>query len=413
MTVLSGEYNTTRSSQRLILPLFWILALLILIVCLGAIYYATTQVKNIQSAAEVLEASKVFYREQLSDIEKDVAQGRISAVDAIAAKSELAREVIKLEKETSDVAREDKSKYLAVFALPFIFVVSLGGYAFLGSPNMNAQPFASRPPVAEQEAALLLRAVEDIKAQLLVTPDDVQAWTALSVYYMRTQQFAEAENAYRNILRLATPTADLYTDLAETLIMQADDAIDAEATQFLREAAQLDPIHVRSRLYLAGELTRTAQFEEAIQVWKQTIAISETKSEPWFALAESGLAAAELGFAQSNPNSDNPKNDEDSKDTVLSTVEETPAQSGAGDAIERPSLQDDDMVRGMVDRLYNRLQESDGTLAEWQRMVRSRLVLDGPERAVEDLELGLSKINPNDREALAEFAKELGLVARE
>jgi cytochrome c-type biogenesis protein CcmH len=110
-----------------------------------------------------------------------------------------------------------------------------------------------------------------------------------------------------------------------------------EPLELFRSAAARDTKHVRSRYYLASEATRAGEYETAVSLWQQLLALS-AGGEPWVAAAQSGLAAAEAG------------------------------QQGATEP-------DAAAIEGMVEGLATRLAADGGTIEEWTRLVRSRLVL--------------------------------------
>lgn len=63
----------------------------------------------------------------------------------------------------------------------------------------------------------------------------------------------------------------------------------------LNSARTSGPLHIRSRFYLAGELTRSGQYVEAVALWEGLLAIA-TGQEAWVVTAQSGLEAAQTGL---------------------------------------------------------------------------------------------------------------------
>ena len=197
----------------------------------------------------------------------------------------------------------------------------------------------------------------------------------LAPIYIEQGRFIDAVAALRRVLALEPPTADRQTDLAEALILANDGAFDEETLRLLDNAIASDPLHVRSRFYLAGELTRMENYEDAAALWEELLAIA-TGEEPWVETARSGLAAA---------------------------------QAGRGGDMQQDD-QINDTVRGMVDGLAARLDSGNGTAAGWIQLVRSRRQLDGPDAARADLERGLNALFGQDRALLEDFGREMGLV---
>jgi cytochrome c-type biogenesis protein CcmH len=246
----------------------------------------------------------------------------------------MARELIRLKGEGKPTRVAGGGQTPALLgAIAATLVVAFGAYWYLGSPDMPAAPIASRP-----EAAMTVEeAVARIEAQLQQTPDDVRGWRTIAPAYMQLRRFADAEAAYRRVLEIEGATADNETNLAEAIMMKQSGAVDGEPLELLASAAARDPAHVRSRFYLAAESTQAGEYETAVKQWNELFALSKG-DEPWLETARQGLAAATAGL-----NGDN----------------------APGEA----------EILAMVEGLAARLASDGGTVDEWTRLVRSRLVL--------------------------------------
>lgn len=355
--------------------MLWIFAILLTLAALGTLWLGLR--KPVASAGDDV-ATRAFFRSQLEGIEEDVKVGRISHAEADAARAELAREVLRFEKQAKSGGATAAGKAPVLLALPLVAVVSLGTYLAVGRADLPAQPFANRTVVADADGLSLEDAIAQIEARLVETPNDTRGWQALGPVYMQMGRFTEAANAFRRILELEPPQADTETDLAEALIMVNDGNATDEVLDLLRSAADRDPLHVRSRFYLAGELTRAGAYDEAIELWQYLLDIA-VGEEPWIATARAGLAAAQAGGTN---------------ETLAEPV---------------PDATQDVMIRGMVEGLAARLYDTGGGAAEWMQLVRSRMVLDGPDAAREDYERGMAALSGDDQIALSDFATELGL----
>jgi cytochrome c-type biogenesis protein CcmH len=216
-------------------------------------------------------------------------------------------------------------------------------------------------------------AIARIEAQLKAKPDDLRGWSVIAPAYMQLGRFADAAAALRKVIELDGPTADRETDLGEALMMAKDGDASGEPLELFRSASNRDVKHVRSRYYLASEATRAGDFANAKAQWQALLKLS-TGGESWVANAEAGLAAAEAGLGGDMPaNAD---------------------------------------VASMVEGLSKRLMQSGGTIDEWTRLVRSRLVL-GQTEAAQLAYDAARKAYPDagDRAELDVLAADNGLVA--
>lgn len=359
--------------------MFWIFAILLVVVILGVLALGLRRAERAEADAATPDAARAFFRDQLEGIDADLEAGRLSETEAAAARAELAREVIRYEKENPAPAKARGGRTVILAALPVVAAASLGLYAVLGRADLPALPLADREPPAQAAEIDIEAAIATVEAQMERTPDDVRGWLVLAPIYMQQGRFAEAANAWRRVLVLEPPTADRETSLAEALIMANGGEADEEAMALLESAVAADPIHVRSRFYLAGELTRMERYEEAVALWEELLGLA-TGEEAWIDTARAGLVAAQAGLEG-----------------------ETLGES-------TPDATLDVMIRGMVDGLAARLYDEGGTAAEWIQLVRSRLELDGEDAARADLERGLATLSGQDRLALEDFGRETGLT---
>ena len=318
--------------------IFWLLTIAVTVIACAALFYAAAgRAVNAMSAgadAPVL----AHFRLQLREIESDTALGRLGSEEALAAKGELAREVMRLESETAGKKPVENAPLRAIVlaAVAATALLAFGVYALLGKPDLPAAPLATRTDIPPAEMTLDA-AIGRIEAQLQKNPGDVRGWTVIAPAYMELGRFADAAAALRRVIALDGPTADREADLGEALMLANDGSIEGEPLNLFRSASSRDPAHVRSRFYIAGELTRTGDFPAAIAEWKAMIALA-TGEEAWLATARTGLATAEAG-------------------------------------LDPRTMPDADAIAGMVEGLAARLASDGGSIADWTKLVRSRLVL--------------------------------------
>jgi cytochrome c-type biogenesis protein CcmH len=351
----------------------WLLALLLTAIACATLYYAGAG-RRVNAAAPI-DATAEHFRAQLRSIDAEAAMGRLGAAEAVAAKGELAREVMRHQ---STGAPKSGSTLALWLPLVLVATISLGTYAWLGRPDLPAAPLANRDAVAENEVTLET-AIETIEARLAEAPDDVRGWTVVAPAYMQLGRYADAANALRRVNELAPPTADTLTDLAEALMLQASGSVEGEPIELLRQAYALDPTHVRSLYYIAGEETRVGDFDAAIRDWNALLKLS-AGGEPWVVTAQNGLAYAQSGLKPDAAPSDQPGQPQ---------------------------------IDAMVDGLDARLKAEGGSVDEWTQLVRSRVVQGRPDDAQLAYDAARQAYpDAAERSELDVLAADNGLVAR-
>lgn len=317
--------------------MFWVLAIAVTLIACAALYYAAARkpvnaTGDAVGAGSVDDATAAHFRLQLKELDADIASGRLGETEGLAARGEMARELIRLKGEGRATAA-DAPRAPFLIAVAATAVLAFGAYAALGHPELPSAPLSERPP----PELTLEEAVARIEQQLTQTPDDLRGWRAIGPAYMQLGRFAEAERAFRRIIELGGVTADSETNLAEAVMMKQGGSIEGEPLALLQSAAARDPTHVRSRFYLAAEATRIGDYAGAKTQWEAVIALS-TGGEPWLAAAQNGLAVAVA-------------------------------------ALEGNAVPGEADIAAMVEGLSSRLAADGGTIEEWTQLVRSRLVL--------------------------------------
>lgn len=353
--------------------MFWIFAIAITAIASAALYYAARgrRVNATSAAAPDDDATTAHFRLQLAEIDGDIAAGRLSAAEAVAVRAELARELL-ARSETASPQERKAPRWVMPGAILTTALLAFGTYAVLGNPGLPALPLAERAPPAP--AIDLDDALARIESQLEKTPDDARGWAVIAPVYMQQGRFADAAKAYRALIRLNGVSAELETNLGEALMMQANGDASGEPLALFASAAARDPQHVRSRYYIAGESTRAGEFAVAVTQWTDLLALAKG-DEAWVPAAQAGLAAAEAGR-------------------------------------DGTSLPDSAAIRGMVEGLASRLDAEGGTIADWTRLVRSRLVLGQTAEAQSDYEKArLAYPDAATRQELDVLAADNGLVS--
>lgn len=355
--------------------IFWIVAISVAAAAFAALFYAG-RARPVNAGDNALRA---HHRALLHEIETDEKEGRLNAEEATAAKAELAREVMRAQ--SAPVTRPAKAQVMPFFVFPLVIAgiaaVTFVTYAAVGMPNLPSAPLASRPEIAR--AAQINSAIEKVEARLKTNPDDLRGWQVLAPVYMRAGRYADAVKAYQTILKLAPATATAQTDLAEAMILRDEGKANEQAMALLKSAAQMDPTDIRSRFYLAGEATRIGDYEQAIKRWNDLLAMGKG-DEPWLDAARQGLQVAENGG------------------TMPATTD------GLG-------ADQQEMIRGMVEGLSARLESDGGTIEEWTRLVRSRIVLGDKQAAQKAYDAARAAYpDPSERQALDALAAQNGLT---
>jgi cytochrome c-type biogenesis protein CcmH len=304
--------------------------------------------------------------------------------EAEAARNEIARRLLSVGRAEAAVATGAPGKWTMLAAAAFIPVLSLALYLAVGAPGRPDMPLKERldNAVANNDLVALMAKAE---AHLAEKHDDIQGWEILAPLYRGTERYADAAEAYANILRLKGPDAGLYGDYGEMLVLANQGLVPKEAAQAFAEALKRDPKSARARFYAGLALKQDGKTAEALALWQALLA--DTKpDDSWRSALEGQIASL------------SPSAPVLSDDAVANAQNMSPADR-------------EKMIRGMVDGLEERLKAMPADLEGWQRLIKARAVLGEMDKARKAYASAKEQFR-TDAEAtaaLAQSAKQLGI----
>lgn len=372
---------------------FWIvLGLLTVIASLAIILPLSGSRREVAGARE---HDLEVYRDQLSEIERDAERGLIGKDEAAQARAEIGRRILKLDATGPGgehaVRGNALVRGLAMAAVVAVPVMSWGLYSAIGSPDMAGQPLAERlakDPASSTIDELVARA----EAHLRANPEDGRGWDVVAPIYLRLERVGESATAFRNAIRLNGDSAPRWTGLGEALMADAGGVVTTEAASAFERAAALDPADPRPRFFLATAKAQEGDLIAAAVDLRALLATLPVES-PWRPVVEQTLAQATAEAERRAAAAPGPSADDVKAASELSDEER------------------EDMIQVMVARLDERLRENPQDADGWQRLVRSYMVLDRREDALDALARGLAALGTDTEMAreLTAFAAGLGL----
>lgn len=299
-----------------------------------------------RDGGDAASASLAIYQDQLHEVDRDLARGVIGEAEATAARTEIARRLIRAdaEREKTPAVRMPEASRIAVLSIMAIPVLALGAYLTVGAPEYPAQPLAQRPASEVQSIEVLVGQVEQ---HLAVTPDDGEGWAVLAPVYTRLGRHDDAAKAYGNVVRLLGATAEREADHGEALVYAARGTVTPEARGAFQRALALDSSDARPRFYLALALGQDGKTDEARAAWEQLIANAPADAE-WLPAAQRELAR----LSERGPSAD-----------------DVEAAAGMSDGDRQA------MIEGMVASLDADLRENPEDAQRWVQLIRSYMVL--------------------------------------
>ncbi|NGN40622.1 c-type cytochrome biogenesis protein CcmI [Mesorhizobium sp. CGMCC 1.15528] len=379
--------------------MFWIVAALLTLGASLAVLLPLAGRSKGDSAGN--EHDLEVYRDQLSELDRDMARGLIAPSDAEQARAEIARRIIRAgssdDRSVSGLRFAASGRILGGMAVLAIPLISWGLYAVIGSPDLPSQPLRERlaqSPADSSVDELIARA----EGHLAANPQDGRGWDVLAPVYLRLGRFDEAATAYRNAIRLEGSTAAREAGLGEAITDAGEGIVSSDAQRAFERALKLEPMQPKASFYLATALVQDGKMTEAAKAWEAMLALLPGDS-PWRGPTEQALAETRKRLAEVGPQ----------KPSV------GPTQTEIDAAASMSQTDRNAMIETMVAGLDEKLRENPNDPEGWMRLVRSYLVLGKKDDARAAFNRGLAALGASseDGRKFAGFAATLGLSATE
>jgi cytochrome c-type biogenesis protein CcmH len=299
------------------------------------------------------------YRDQLTEVERDVSAGLINPPEAAAARVEISRRLLAVADDQRDAAPAGSSVRLrriaALVALLGLPAVAIGLYGSLGSPGLPDFPLAqrSRTPDGTQSLDNLVAQVEQ---HLEKNPTDGRGWSVIGPVFARLGRIDDAVRAFRNSLAYNGDSAARRADLGEALVTAAGGVVTGEAkTEFERAVAQ-NADEVKANYFLGLAAEQDGRSSDAASIWR-TMLEKAPANAPWRPLVQSALLRVGGSPVPALSN-----------DAVAAAKDMSEADRSA-------------MIRSMVERLATRLKQNGDDVEGWLRLVRAYIVMGDADKA--------------------------------
>ena len=228
------------------------------------------------------EANLSVLRDQLRELDADLAAGAIDAAGYQSSRKELERRVAE-DVQPGVVGTESTSgrRWTAVvlgLAMPAAAVTL---YFLLGSPAGLDPALVAGPKDQSHEVTQeqLVGMVDGLAQRLKNKPDDADGWIMLARSYNTLGRFGEAADAYARLLKLVPDDADLLADYADTLAMSLGKNLQGEPEKLLARALLADPKNIKALSLSGSAAFNRRDYQGAVTQWKKILLLVPPDSE--------------------------------------------------------------------------------------------------------------------------------------
>lgn len=284
------------------MTLFWVVA-----ACLvgAALLFVIPPLFLRNRPAAVLERGGInitIYKNQLSELETDLAAGDIDKAHYDKSREEIERRLLE------DTAVVDQgagssgkginiaTTVVVALAVP---LVAVSVYLKVGNPAAM-DPVAQAPQQAVdphgQNGADMQAQIEGMVGKLAQrlqeNPSDIEGWVMLGRSFSVLGRYDEAVAAYEKSIQVVGEDATLLTDYADAIAMSSGESLEGKPMELLQKAINIDPQNQKALWLLGTAYFERGDFVSAINLWKRLQQLIPADTEDAKAMA-ANIAEAE------------------------------------------------------------------------------------------------------------------------
>jgi cytochrome c-type biogenesis protein CcmH len=354
---------------------FW---LFLLVLGIGASYWIF-RIRSISGLSDNVAART--YRQQLLEIDQEIAAGHITTADAAAARLETERRLAAaLRQDPQDYVITQSPRNFGVGGILMMMGLSLAIYANMGRPDLVPPPQAQSP---QEGVGQMIAALEK---RVLANPGDAEGWAMLGWAQGKTGQMDKSIQSYEQAVKQAPDDAQFIVGLGEALRAK-DGHIGPRAKSLFEQALALSPKMPNARFYLGLAAAEAGDAEGALSQFEVLA-------------AQGGLQPTDQAVLRRHIEALGAKTGRN-VEAALKKLDQ---------AVVAPS---DDMSRidGMIAKLAQRLSDQPDDVQGWKMLIKSLSVRQGKDPAREAVTQARTVFKGRSAELsqIDEIVAELGL----
>ncbi|CAH1088882.1 c-type cytochrome biogenesis protein CcmI [Candidatus Nitrotoga sp. 1052] len=255
---------------------FWLIVGVLIVVTLLVLLPPLLRRGNSSISTTPSEVNLSVYRDQLRELDADLAAGTLNEVQYQNARSDLESRVLEdsgaaeIATASSTDSRWGNASIAALVISVPLLAIAL--YFMLGTPaGLKPQiPTAAvdeaHPATPEQFEAMVTWLAERLKSE----PDNADGWVMLARSYTALNRYQDASAAYARAVALQPNNAFVLTDHADMLAMLKQ-TLQGEPEKIIQQALKIDPNNLKA-LSLAGSAAfERKDYQDAIKRWQRIL----------------------------------------------------------------------------------------------------------------------------------------------
>lgn len=274
------------------MTVFWIIAAGLILIALAFAALPLLRNQSLESVDQD-ELNVSLIKQQLTELDADLANGSLDQAQYDAARRDLERELLQ------DVRSDEKRSAAPRSGLWALAVVAagipLGAVGFYqtlgneeiigrlatfkqmtaGSPRTAARPSqtSAGAPEHNKDLPAMNQLVEKLHEKLMQNPANIEGWLLLGRSYVSMGRIEDGLNAYQSAYQQAPNDPDVLVSYAQGLARAKGNDFSGEPANLIRTAYQADPKHPTA-IWMMGLLHfNQGEYQTTIDYWQQLAAM--------------------------------------------------------------------------------------------------------------------------------------------
>jgi cytochrome c-type biogenesis protein CcmH len=265
--------------------LFWLICAGLVAIALAFVLPTLLQRTSVDDETDKERVNVEVYRDQLSELDADLANGIVSPEQYRQDRDEIERRLLEdvdiptdaAERKFAPATAGRGAVYAVSFGIPILAVVL---YLIVGTSaavkGVPPQALSASGPFSDGQMGQqgIEANVAALAKRLEQNPGDADGWAMLGRSYVSLEKYDDASNAYAKAAELKKDDADILTEYAFALAMTNGRKLEGRPAELIKQALRIAPENPKV-LQLAG----TAEFEaknyqQAIVYWQKLLEMS-------------------------------------------------------------------------------------------------------------------------------------------
>ncbi len=245
--------------------------------------------KTVEVDREAVNIS--IYKNQLKDLESDLAAGDVSQEQYDSSRQEIERRLLE---DAEDARQEGMAKAdhkglmvatsvvlavaLPVFAVTMYF--NIGNLEGLNPEQASLVQEASPHGNSEAEMAQQIeQMIGSLAQRLQKDPSDIEGWVMLGRSFTVIGRYDDAVMAFGKAYQFAGDDPNVLTDYADALAMANGESLEGQPMELLERALQVDPVNQKALWLLGTAYFERGDFTGAIEYYNRLLKAVPPNSE--------------------------------------------------------------------------------------------------------------------------------------